>query len=88
MNGGLLHAVECRSTSQLSDAGSGYRFYGLDKVADLLSRAHDIFQTHGDLESQEQILDKEYAELVPDDSCLVERFKKRLEGSPSEFAPL
>jgi hypothetical protein len=39
MNGGVLHVVECLSPSELSDAECGYRFFGLDSVAELLSRA-------------------------------------------------
>jgi hypothetical protein len=39
MNGGVLHAVEVMSEAQLAAAKSGYRFLGLDPVADLLARA-------------------------------------------------
>ncbi len=42
MNGGVLHAVECLSSSELSDAESGYRFFGFDSVADLVSRARRL----------------------------------------------
>ena len=30
MNGGVLHAVERLQPSELQDAASGYRFFGLD----------------------------------------------------------
>jgi hypothetical protein len=42
MNGGILHAIECLSPSELSDAESGYRFFALDSAADLLSRARRL----------------------------------------------
>ena len=88
MNGGVLHAVECLTASELADAESGYRFYGLDGVASFLSHARKIFETGDDLGSHEQELDGQYAAMIPSDSSLVERFEKRLKSSPSDFAPL
>jgi hypothetical protein len=41
MNGGVLHAVEVMDEAQLAAAKTGYRFFGLEPVADLLSRAKD-----------------------------------------------
>jgi hypothetical protein len=88
MNGGVLHAVECLTASELSDAGAGYRYYGLDGVASLLSHARKIFETDHDLESHEQELDRQYAAMIPSDSSLVERFEQRLKSNPSEYAAL
>ncbi len=88
MNGGVLHAVECLAPSDLSDAESGYRFYGLDAVASLLSRARIILEIDRELGDLEQQLDGQYAEIIPTDSSLVERFEKQLELNPSEYAPL
>jgi hypothetical protein len=88
MNGGVLHAVECMTAEEQSDAEAGYRYYGLDDVASLLSRARGIFKAVLDLGSYEQQLDGEYALFVPSDSSLVECFVKRLKSSPSEFESL
>jgi hypothetical protein len=88
MNGGVLHAVECLTATELSDAEAGYRFYGLDRVASLLSRARTVFETGDDLGSHEQQLDRQYAAMIPSDSSLVERLGKRLESHPSDYAPL
>ena len=88
MNGGVLHVVECLTPSEMSDAQSGYRFFGLDAVADLLSHARRVFEADDDLASQEALLDQQYAALVPDDSSLVERFEKYWRENPSDFAPL
>jgi hypothetical protein len=55
MNGGVLHAVEILTPTELSDAESGYRFYGLDGVASLLSRARKLFETGDDLERHERL---------------------------------
>jgi hypothetical protein len=88
MNGGVLHAVECLTASELSNAQAGFRFYGLDCVASLLSRARTIFKTVDDLGAQEQQLDGQYADLIPSDSSLVERFEKHLKSNPSQYAPL
>jgi len=86
MNGGLLHAVECLSSRELFDARKGYRFFGLDEVVVLLEHAESIFKAGDDLECHERILDDEYARLVPDDSCLVERFERHLKSNPADFA--
>ena len=88
MNGGVLHAVECLTGGELSDAEAGFRFYGLDGVASLLARARGVFETADDLGSHEQQLDGEYAQMIPSDGSLVERFEKRLRSNPSDFAPL
>jgi hypothetical protein len=88
MNGGVLHAVECLTCSELSDAESGYRFYGLDAAASLLSRARALLDANEELESHESQLDGEYADIIPDDTWLVERFKEHLKVNPSKYAPL
>lgn len=88
MNGGVLHAVECLTASQLSDAEAGYWFFGLDSVGDLMMRARQIFEVGDDLESHEALLDQEYDMLVPNDSCLAERFAEHLKLHPSDFAPV
>jgi hypothetical protein len=88
MNGGVLHAVECLTAEELSDAQLGYRFYGLNGVASLLSRARAILEKGDDLPNHETELDVEYSELIPSDISLVQRFEKHLESSPSDFAPL
>jgi hypothetical protein len=88
MNGGVLHAVECLTSSELSAATAGYRFFGLDPAAELLTHARRIFEMAEDLESQESVLDQLYADLIPDDSFLTERFEQHLKSRPSDFAAL
>jgi hypothetical protein len=88
MNGGVLHAVECLTASELSDAESGYRFYGLDAAASLLSRARTILESGDNLAFHERQLDQQYADIIPADNALVERFESHLESNPSEYAPL
>src|SRR5262249_40895856 len=83
MNGGVVHAVECLTDSELSDAESGYRFYGLDEAAALLSHARTILEADGNLGFRERQLDQQYADLIPTDSTLVERFQKHLRLCPS-----
>jgi hypothetical protein len=88
MNGGVLHAVECLTASELCNAKAGYRFYGLDAAAALLIRARTILDKDDDLEFHVHQLDGQYTDIVPDDSSLVERFEKHLEANPSDYAPL
>src|SRR6266852_5959110 len=61
MNGGVLHAVECLTDNERSDAESGYRFYGFDAAASLLSRARTILEEDDNLEFHERQLDGHYA---------------------------
>ena len=88
MNGGVLHAVQCLSASELAEAESGYCFFGFSAVADLLSRARKIWEADRDLESYEVQLDHDYAALIPADSSLCERFEYIHKTRPSEFARL
>jgi len=88
MNGGVLHAVECLDATELANAKSGYCFFRLDSVADLMTRARLIFEAGQSLESYELKLDQEYAALVPDDSALCARFEERFEIKSSDFAPV
>src|SRR6476661_8332679 len=74
INGGVLHAVECMTAEELSNAEAGYRYYGLDDVASLLSRARAIFEAADNLGNHEQQFDGDYARMIPSDSSLVERF--------------
>jgi hypothetical protein len=88
MNGGVLHAVECLTLEQLADAESGYRFYGFDAAAMLLIRARRILATDDNLDSHERQLDLQYAELIPDDTTLVNRFEEHLQMNPKDYAPV
>lgn len=88
MNGGILHAVECMTVDEQFDSEAGYRYYGLDSVASLMSRARGIFEAADDLGSHEQQLDGEYGKLVPSDSSLVERFERRLKSNSHDFEAL
>ncbi|MBI3821442.1 MAG: hypothetical protein HY289_02055 [Planctomycetes bacterium] len=88
MNGGVLHAVECLAPTELRDAECGYRFYGLDAVAVLLSRASKLLKIGDDLGLHERQLDQEYADLFPNEDLLVERFNKHLKENPTQYAPL
>jgi hypothetical protein len=87
MNGGVLHAVECLTAEELTDAEAGYRFYGFAEVASLLTCARKLFETCDDFERHEQQLSRRYAALIPSDSSILGRFEQRLKSSPSDFMP-
>ncbi len=88
MNGGVLHAVECLTPKVLSDAMSGYRYYGLDVIVSLLIRARLILETDEDLGSHESPLGRSYMSIVQSDTWLIQRFKAHLALNPSEYAPV
>jgi hypothetical protein len=87
MNGGLLHAVECLSASELAEAQSGYRFFNFDSVAKLLAVARRFWEAGDDLEYYESQLNHDYTARIPDDSSLFERFKSVYKIRVSEFSP-
>ncbi len=99
MNGGVLHALECSDLQGLDAAASGYRYFGLDGVADLLSEARSALKIGEDgldfegtdddvLDFWDAELNRRYSALVPDNSALAERFEHAFGRNPSEFAPL
>jgi hypothetical protein len=88
MNGGVMHAVGCLTADELSAAKAGYRFYGFDGVVPLLAHARAVFETDDEEEDFESILDAQYADLIPCDNTLVERFEDHLKSNPSDFAPV
>jgi hypothetical protein len=88
MNGGVLDALEHFGTDELEDAEAGYRYFGLEGVADLLNEAKSISKTGDDLDLWETELDRRYGAIVPNDTTLVARFEMIFHRTPSEFAPI
>lgn len=89
MNGGVLNCVEIMAPEEFEKGLSGYRFFGLNTVSDLLVRAQRLLTQEGaDLGSQEQSLDAEYARLIPSDSFLFSVFKEHLRVAPASYAPI
>jgi len=88
MNGGVLHAVECLSPTEMEEAASGYRFFNLDAAAKLLIQARRIFELGHDLAEHEALLDGDYHRLIPDDSSLYARFEQHRRSHPQDFAPV
>lgn len=88
MNGGVLHAVECLSPSEIEEAASGYRFFALDAAARLLVGARRIFEAGHDLAEHEGLLDRDYQRLIPDDGWLYARFEQHRLSHPQDFAPV
>jgi hypothetical protein len=88
MNGGVLHAVELLSLSELGNAAAGYAYFGLVAVVSLLARATAMLKAESDPGEQERQLDTEYLGIIPSDSALMERFEQRLKLAPNDFAPL
>jgi hypothetical protein len=86
-NGGVFHVFDVLTAPQIEAAKSGYRFFGLDQVAELLSRARELLDKKDDVGECEQAWDAEYAGFA-DDPILVERFKRHFNAHPSDFAPL
>lgn len=82
MNGGVEHALECMSQSQLLAALSGYRYFGLESAAQALEAA---VQTSGTASNE---LDKPYWRAIPDDATISSAFAAKLLSNPTTFAPV
>jgi hypothetical protein len=87
MNGGVLHAIECLSSDQLSSALAGYRYFGFESVAVLISEAENTIQPDLDIDTIEAVFDQQYLEKIPDDGKLANRFESHQRENPNEYSP-
>jgi len=81
MNGGVEHAVQVLSRSELEAAKNAYRFFSFEQVATLLAEAAACRLV------DETIPDRRYAEIITSDSTLFEKFSTVVLGQPHLFAP-
>ena len=92
MNGGLLHSVERLEPDRLAAAVDAYRLFGLDGAAQVIEWVADQSAnppaSDDAADELEFEADRRYAEVVPDDSTLVESFERYFREHPSEFAPV
>lgn len=88
MNGGVHHAIECLEPGDLVAAADGYEYFGLADVAEFLRGAADdpVLSTWTD--DTEDLADRRYAAMVPDDQHLVAQFQKVYRKRLDQFAPV
>lgn len=91
-NGGVAHAVEVLEPDATRLGVEGYRYFGLDTVADLIdmASAQKSRLEVAPLKAQEEVellWDRAYRELLPTDQALVEAFGVVYANSPLDFAP-
>lgn len=88
MNGGVLHAFSSLEPTEWDAAISGYRFFGFEDIATLLERTASFDQSKFDDDDDPlaDACDRAYAEAIPEDAVLLERFKSIYAASPSSFA--
>lgn len=90
-NGGLLHAVQGLGPQQLAEAIAGYRWFGLDLLADgIRSVAAEAARIGPNgslalLEELEDRADRVYWAGPPADEALDQAFRARLAASPEAF---
>jgi hypothetical protein len=88
MNGGVLHAVECLTPTEIEEAASAYQFFRFDAAARLLVQARLTAESAHSLSENEGLLDSDYHRLIPDDSKLYARFDEHRCSHPQDFAPI
>ena len=81
MNGGVVHALECLSQTELAAAIAGFKYFGLTEASRALEQAPD------DSEETEERLNRLYFSAVPDDKTLTHAFRVKLLSTPEAFAP-
>lgn len=88
MNGGIHHAIECLESDEFADAIQGFAYFGFDNfTAWLCAASTDPLLKEWTDETEIAALYR-YAELIPDDDCLVTRFEAVYQERTSEFAPI
>jgi hypothetical protein len=87
-NGGVHHAIECIERTEILAAADGYVFYGCDDVASFFRAAADDPLLCIWTDETEVAANRQYAEMVPDDSYLVARFEKAYGERAEQFAPI
>jgi hypothetical protein len=79
MNGGVHHAVEVLSRTELTAALKGFRFLSLSGAADLLEIATTL---------DEDVANRRYWDAIPDDGALQARYRAVYRSSPAAFSPI
>lgn len=82
MNGGVGHAIEVLSAAEIAEAAAGFRYFSFNEVGQLLEDAVRKGVDDSD------VVDQRYAQFIPDDGAIVDRFRAILLSSPSAFSPL
>ena len=86
MNGGIHHAIECVSPAELSAAIDGFSYFGLGDMAQWLRSAHSDPLLKKWTDHTETLAVSRYAEFIPSDAYLAERFEAVYRDRPTEFA--
>ena len=82
MNGGVVHAMDCLTKSELTAAIAGFNYFGLTAASRVFEQAPD------DSEETEERLNRMYWQAVPNDETLVHAFRVKLVAYPDAFAPV
>lgn len=87
MNGGVLHATQFCSKSELREARLGYEYFRLHEAVALIAKAESLLKEPEPPGDFEQALDSEYYRVVAD-SKLSARFEAQYAAKPDDFAPV
>ena len=81
MNGGVVHALECLSQSEIAAAVAGFNYFGLTDASRVFEQLPD------DSEETEERFNQMYWSAVPSDETLAHAFRVKLLSTPEAFAP-
>jgi len=88
MNGGVHHAVECVGPAEVRAAASGFEYFGLRTIAELLREVTSDSKLHDWNEDTEAEANRRYWEMLPNDDVLAARFAELFQSRPGDFASL
>ena len=86
MNGGVHHAVEVVGEAGVRAAVVGFEYFELQAIGDLLRAVLYDPRLREWTEDTEDEANRQYWEVLPDDSKLVERFEMAFRAKPEDFA--
>ena len=82
MNGGVVHALQGLSQSEIAAAIAGFHYFGLTEASRVLEQLPD------DSDETEGRLNQMYWAAVPSDETLAHAFRVKLISTPEAFASL
>jgi hypothetical protein len=88
MNGGVHHAVETAAAAEVKAAMTGFEYFGLLTIAELLREVLSDSRLREWNEDTEAQANRRYWELLPNDDELVARFELLFHSRPEDFAGL
>jgi hypothetical protein len=88
MNGGVHHAVQAVSETEVQAAAAGFDYFELRAIGEVLRRVQHDPKLREWSDATEEAANRLYWAVLPDDGELIARFERRFRDKPTDFAPV